>query len=137
MRQFRFALPVALMLSCDKPVCKNDNVVFDSNKPNTAMYNEELVTQMYSNGEAKLHYWVVDYTVNDKDSFLILEAQGEDLCAYLWLDVSSRGDGKLNNLIGKHAQGYKGAELKGLNYDVVQANGQYRFVYKSLGWIND
>jgi len=101
------------------------------------MYNEELVTQMYSNGEAKLHYWVVDYTVNDKDSFLILEAQGEDLCAYLWLDVSSRGDGKLNNLIGKHAQGYKGAELKGLNYDVVQANGQYRFVYKSLGWIND
>jgi hypothetical protein len=137
MRYLRFALPVALMLSCDKPVCKNDNVVFDSNKPNTATYNEELVKQMYGNGEAKLHYWVVGYTATDNDSFLILEVQGEDLCAYLWMDVSRRGDGKLNNLISTQAEGYIGAELKGLNYDIVQAKGKFGFVYKSLGWIKD
>ena len=49
------------IVSCDRPVCKNTNAIFDKYSPDTKEYNDELVKQLAKVDKSKLTYWMDTY----------------------------------------------------------------------------
>lgn len=133
MRYLPFLLVIA---ACNMPDCKNTNPVFDKNAPNTAAYNAELVKEMEAN-KASLRYWVNEYKVEGADTFLTVFVQGKALCAQMWLNINHTTDDRLQNLKARKAVSYSGAELDGLQYQVVPDSGNYRFIYQKVDHIWD
>jgi hypothetical protein len=136
MRYYIYLL-LLLLLSCDKPQCKNSNPILDRFSPHSKEYNEELVKQLNVHQLQGLDYWIDSMVVQDGRQYLATEVQGDSLCAKLMLDITDKGDGRLEYLKSVQGRAYSGAGLAGLQYQIIPDKNGYRFIYQSLEDIED
>lgn len=123
-----------LLISCDRPQCKNTNPIFDKFTPDTKEYKDELVKQLNLIGAKNLTYWVADYDF-DKN-YLLVNIQGNGLCAKGSVLVK---DWTKISRIQKKGFGPNriGAELTGFEMDIIQDSTSTTFVFKNYDSLID
>lgn len=126
------ALVAIVTLSCNKPDCQSNNLVFNSNLPDSPAYRLELVKQLQANND-NLSYWLDGYLETKSGTYLVVEIVGDNLCAEGHMLVKD-WDKNIQDIQRTKGMGYIGAEFKGLEYS-VREDGV--LVYESLDRIID
>ena len=124
------------IVSCDRPVCKNTNVIFDKFTPETKEYKDELIKQIAKVDKTKLTYWMKSYQENDNLQSINVNIQGENLCAVIVLKISSSENG-IEGILKNKGKGYIGAELKNLKFEIEKDSATTEFVFEEIGGIID
>ena len=122
--------------SCDKPPCENTNPVFAKYAPDSKEYKDELAKQLNRVDKSSLTYWMESFATNGESPRMMAHIQGDGLCAKIVLLLKDSKDG-VENIVERQGMGYRGAELKDLEYDVIQSNTGTEFVFKKVGSIVD
>ncbi len=137
--KIKFFLPLfclaIILLSCDRPVCKNTNPVFDKYSPDSEEYKSELVKQLGIVDKTKLTYWFSDYVESSGKELLYFRIQGDGLCAKIVLNVDQWN--KLDELRQKKGETFRGAEFVNLKFEIVQDSLKTEFKYKDFDRIMD
>jgi len=137
--KIKFFLPLfclaILLFSCDRPVCKNTNPVFDKYSPDSEEYKSELVKQLGIVDKTKLSYWFSEYVESAGKELLYFRIQGDGLCAKIVLNVDQWN--KLDELRQKKGETFRGAEFVNLKFEIVQDSLKTEFKYKDFDRIID
>lgn len=72
---------LVVMLSCNRPDCKNENTIFNQFAPDSREYKEELARQLQKMDQTELSYWFDQYELKDSEEYVIIHIQGNYLCA--------------------------------------------------------
>jgi hypothetical protein len=128
-------LLVAGFFSCDRPVCKNKNPIFDDYQPISKEYKQELIHQLSIVDKSKLRYWFKEYAEYENNVQLHFYIQSKELCAVLVLDVEQWN--KLEHFRKVKGGGYRGAEFKKLQFEIEQDTINPKFVYRDFSKIID
>lgn len=123
-------------VSCDRPVCKNTNPIFDKYLPEAKEYKAELVKQLAKTDESKLTYWMDKYQEENNTKYLEVYIQGDGLCAKMELTISDSKKG-IEGIIRTKGISYGGAELEGLKFDIKQDSTSTEFIFKEISGIID
>lgn len=126
----------SLNVSCDRPVCKNTNSIFDKYAPNENEYKAELVKQLAKTDKSKLAYWMDTYREKNNTKYLEVYIQGDGLCAKMELTVNDSEKG-IEGILEKKGGGYCGAELEDLKFDIEQDSTSTKFIFKEISGIID
>lgn len=126
---------LATLLSCKGPECRNENHVFDSKPFASREYQLELANYLREHDTKSLSYWVEGYDEKGGKSFIVVSIKGKDLCAKALLEIPMSGP--LSPIINTKGQGYIGAELDDLAFDVEETSEGIRLIYKDVGAIVD
>ena len=126
---------LVFITSCDRPVCKNTNPVFDKFSPETKEYKDELVKQLKRVDNSKLTYWLDKYQEADTQEFLYIFIQGDGLCAKGVVTVKQWN--KLEGIKRTKGKGYVGAKLKNLKLDIYQDSANTELIYRDVDRIID
>ena len=130
-----FSIFTIFLMSCNRPKCESKNAIFNTNEVVSNEYKKELVKELKRVGIEKVRYWLKNYIEEDGNEFISVNIQGEGLCA--------EGLIKMNhwkNIEGiKKAKGksYRGAELRGLTFDIKSSKNNIEFIYKNTAEIID
>mgnify|MGYP003639270539 CR=1 FL=1 len=116
-------LSLICIISCDRPECKNENPIFETNEPSSKTYKDELVDQ------SNLKYWLQKYEDQNGKESLYFNVQGDGLCAILHLTVNDWN--KLENVRERKGVGRRGAEFTNLKFKIKQDSLSTDFVYIS------
>jgi len=115
------------LISCDRPECKNENPIFETNEPNSKKYKDELANQLERVDQSELTYWLQKYDdLNGKET-LYFNIQGDGLCAILHLTINDWN--KLENIRERKGVGRRGAEFTNLKFQIKQDSFSTDFVY--------
>ncbi|MFA6335015.1 MAG: hypothetical protein WCX48_05580 [Bacteroidales bacterium] len=137
--KIKFFLPlfclVILLFSCDRPLCKNTNPVFDKYSPDSEEYKSELVQQLGIVDKTKLSYWFSEYVESAGKELLYFRIQGDGLCAKIVLNVDQWN--KLDELRQKKGETFRGAEFVNLKFEIVQDSLKTEFKYINFDRIID
>ena len=115
------------LISCDRPECKNENPIFETNEPDSKKYKDELANQLERVDQSKLTYWLQKYDdLNGKET-LYINIQGDGLCAILHLTINDWN--KLENIRERKGVGRRGAEFTNLKFQIKQDSFSTDFVY--------
>jgi len=137
--KIKFFLPLfclaILLFSCDRPVCKNTNPVFDKYSPDSEEYKSELVKQLGIVDKTKLSYWFSEYVESAGKELLYFRIQGDGLCAKIVLNVDQWN--KLDELRQKKGETFIGAEFVNLKFEIVQDSLKTDFKYIDFDKIID
>ncbi|MBK7212399.1 MAG: hypothetical protein IPH88_03670 [Bacteroidales bacterium] len=117
-----------LVSACDKPECTNTNPVFNQNQPESKIYQDELASQIQKAGQESLSYWFSNYENQNGNELLYFSVQGDSICATMILEV--RDWSNLSDLREKKGESYRGAEFRGLKFDIEKDSLSTRFIYK-------
>lgn len=128
-------LSALFIASCDRPDCENTNPVFDDNSPDSRVYKNELVSQLKSLDEGKLTFWLKSYEEINGSEYLYFYVQGDGLCAVMEMTMEN-WDG-LELVREKKGVSYRGAEFRGLKYEVKLSDEETQFIYRSHDRIID
>jgi len=125
-----------ILISCERPPCRNTNRILNVNLPDSKAYNQELSKRMNQISSDNLSFWIEGYASENDLKKLHLKVQGDGLCADLILRVkdSSRG---IEGVVGNKARGYIGAQLEDLRFDTVRKDHQIFFVFRKVARIID
>lgn len=129
------AFTLVFITSCDRPVCKNTNTVFDRFSPETKEYKDELVKQLKQVDNSKLSYWLDKYQETDTQELLYISIQGDGLCAKGVVTVKQWN--KIEGIKRTKGKGYIGAKLKNLKLDIYQDSANTELIYKDVDRIID
>lgn len=124
------------IVSCDRPVCKNTNVIFDKFTPETKEYKDELIKQIAKVDKNKLTYWMKSYQENDNSESINVNIQGDSLCAIIVLKIASSKNG-IEGILKNKGKGYIGAELKNLKFEIEKDSASTEFVFDEISGIID
>src|SRR5690242_16485970 len=83
-----YTIAFLLMNSCSMPECKNSNPVFDSFSPDANEYKNELAKQIRNIGSENLSYWHNTYVKKNSTEYIVVNIQGQELCAVGEIEVS-------------------------------------------------
>ena len=115
------------LISCDRPECKNENPIFETNEPDSKKYKDELANQLERVDQSELTYWLQKYDdLNGKET-LYFNIQGDGLCAILHLTINDWN--KLENIRERKGVGRRGAEFTNLKFQIKQDSFSTDFVY--------
>ena len=128
-------LSLICIISCDRPECKNENPIFETNEPNSKTYKDELVDQLTKIEQSKLRYWLQKYEDQNGKESLYFNVQGDSLCAILHFTVNDWT--KLENVRERKGVGRRGAEFTNLKFKIVQDSLSTDFVYISYDRLID
>ena len=123
-------------VSCDRPVCKNTNPIFDKYSSDTKEYKDELVNQLSKVDKSKLTYWIDTYQDTNNQQYLNAHIQGDGLCAKIMLTVKESNKG-IEGLLKTKGGGYSGAELVDLKFKIKQDSTSTEFVFEEVSGITD
>lgn len=127
---------ITLVVSCDRPVCKNTNQIFDKYSPASKEYKDELVKQLAKVDKSKLTYWMDSYQENNNAQYLYALIQGDGICAKFVLTVSGAVKG-IEEILKAKGMGYNGADLKDLKFEIKQESAAAEFVFQEISGIVD
>ena len=120
--------------SCGRPGCTNTNTTFEKFMPGTNEYKSELAKQIQSIGSGNLSYWFDNYLMKDGKEFILVDIQGDALCAKGEIQVFDWNKiGGLRN----EKNGYRGSELKGLKIDTRQDSSGTSLIFQDIAGIVD
>lgn len=120
--------------SCNRPVCRNINPVFDKFTFDRKEYKSELARQIQSIGTENLSYWFDKYIKKGGKEYIVIHIQGRELCARGEIQVDNWG--KISGM-RREVSGYRGAELRGLKIQIEQDSTGTNFVYDNIDRIID
>lgn len=120
--------------SCNMPECRNTNPIFDNFAPDTQEYKNELAKQIKDIGIENLSYWHDKYVKKDDAEYIVVYIQGQNLCAKGEIQVD---DWKKISGLRKDISGYSGAELEGLDFEIIQNSTETNFLFKDVDRIID
>lgn len=121
--------------NCDMPECKNTNPIFDRYTVDSKEYKAELVKQLHIVPADKLSYRIDEYIEKEGKIYMSIFIQGPGLCAKGLFDITN--DSSLEYYRKKKGIGYKGAELRGLQYIIDSTNGEPNLICTNAGYIVD
>lgn len=127
---------LTLTASCDRPECKNTNIIFEKYSPESKQYRDELVNQLAKADKSQLTYWMDSYKEKDNSQYLHAHIQGDDLCAKIILTIKDEGSG-IEEIIKSKGMGYRGAELEDLAFDIKQNSEKTEFIFREISGIVD
>ncbi len=117
-------------VSCDRPKCSNENLLFENNKPESKIYKDELVKQIKNIDQTKLTYWLQKYEERNGKEFLYFHIQGDNLCAIIVLTMNEWR--KLENVREKKGISYRGAQFTKLKFETRKDSLSTEFIYKTF-----
>lgn len=123
------------LISCDRPECKNENSIFETNDPNSKPYKDELVNRLKEVDPSKLTYWLKKYDDQNGVESLYFNIQGDGLCAILHLTVNDWN--KLENVRARKGVGRRGTEFTNLKFKIKQDLLSTVFIYISYDRLID
>ena len=129
------ALSLICFISCDRPHCTNENLIFETFEPNSKKYKDELVAQLNSVDSSQLTYWLQKYDNQNGKETLYFNIQGDGLCAVLHLSVNHWN--KLEHIRDRKGIGRRGAEFTNLKFQIYQDSSSTDFVYISYDRLID
>ena len=129
------ALSLICFISCDRPHCTNENLIFEIFEPNSKKYKDELVAQLNSVDSSQLTYWLQKYDNQNGKETLYFNIQGDGLCAVLHLSVNHWN--KLEHIRERKGIGRRGAEFTNLKFQIYQDSSSTDFVYISYDRLID
>ena len=129
------ALSLICFISCDRPHCINENLIFETFEPNSKKYKDELVAQLNSVDSSQLTYWLKKYDNQNGKETLYFNIQGDGLCAILHLSVNHWN--KLEHIRDRKGIGRRGAEFTNLKFQIYQDSSSTDFVYISYDRLID
>lgn len=135
-KSLSFVCLLAILFSCDRPVCKNTNPIFDKYTPEKKEFKDELVKQLAKVDKSKLSYWMDKYQEKNKSQYLWVNIQGDGLCAEMVLKVNESHKG-IEGILENKGKGYGGAELENLKFDIKQDRLKTEFSFKEISGIAD
>lgn len=127
---------LTFIISCDRPVCKNTNTIFDKYSPDTKEYKDELVKQLAKVNKSKLSYWIDTYQEVNNSEYIHAHIQGDGLCAKIVLVVNGADKG-IEGIIKTKGMGYRGAELEDLKFEIKQDSTSTEFIFQEISGIVD
>lgn len=126
---------ILVVASCDRPECENMNVVLDQYEYDSNEYKNELADLVHAADTNSLSYWLHNYHEKAGKEYLGVYIQGGDICAKGEILVNDWD--KIEGIRTSQGQGYRGAQLVGLTFDIQQNSGQTEFIYRDLEYIRD
>lgn len=126
-------LGVLLFAACSQP-CRNANPIFDSLPPGNKAYKAELV-KVLNSAATPPHYYIEGYEQRWNRQYMEVKVQGANYCARMELQIDNNR--RLHNFIQVKGVSYKGAALKGLQYRIDSAGGNYSFYFLDVDQIVD
>ncbi|PQJ10185.1 hypothetical protein CJD36_015955 [Flavipsychrobacter stenotrophus] len=133
-----FSSLVLLVQSCDRQQCKNTDAVFDQFKPIQKEYKAELVKKISMVEREKLTYWISERIVDDGRTYMVVDVQGDGLCAKAVIDITYVPQtSSLKSFQESTGKGYSGAKLDGLKYSINNMDGEYNFFFVNVDRIVD
>lgn len=129
------AFSLICFISCDRPHCTNENLIFETFEPNSKKYKDELVAQLNSVDTSQLTYWLKKYDNQNGKETLYFNIQGDGLCAVLHLSVNHWN--KLEHIRERKGIGRRGAEFTNLKFQIYQDSSSTDFVYISYDRLID
>lgn len=126
------AICVLLASSCTST---NTNNIFSTLDPSSAKYKNELIRHFLDNGTENLTFNFEGLTNIGGKDYMKVDIRGSGIQAQSLVLINSWS--KLEGIKRTKGLGYHGAELKNLQLDIVNINGEPNFVYRSLAKIID
>ena len=120
--------------SCSVPECQNSNAIFRTSNSDTKEYKSELAKQIRSKGAQNLSYRYDRYVKRGSEEYIVVNVEGKDLCAtaeiqvFDWTKISG---------MRREISGYRGAELAGLEFEIVEDSTGVDFVYTDVDSVVD
>ncbi|WP_203292467.1 hypothetical protein [Luteirhabdus pelagi] len=130
-----FIISVFGLNSCDRPVCNNENPIFDIENPESEKYKAELAEQLKNIDTSELSYWLKGYKNKNGVESLDFYIQGDELCAVINLTVTNWNG--LEDIRKRRGIGRRGAEFKNLRFKIVKNPNATSFVYNSFDYLID
>ena len=121
--------------SCDRPTCTNQDPIFDRYSYSSQEYKQELAARIDQQGMEELNYWFDGHVQLSGIDYILVKVQNDSLCATAMMLVKDRS--KLELIEPTGGSSYKGAELRGLSFDMVKGPAGVEFIYRSLDRIVD
>jgi len=131
---FSFLLFLTL-ISCSYIPVVNKEPVFTNFKPESKEYRNKLAEIIRSNPD-DLTYVFEKYQHTNGFDFLEIKVYGDAIAATAMVLVEQKGN-SVDGIIEKKGVSYGGAELYGLELEVIDAPNGATFVYKDLDFIID
>lgn len=129
-----FSFIALLLPSCNMRECRTNNPVFANFSPDSREYRNELAKQIQDIGPGNLSYWHDHYLKRDGDEYIVVQIQGDGLCAKGEIQVN---DWTKMGGLRKEPSGYSGAELVGLDFEIVPNPSGDKFLFKNVNRIID
>ena len=119
-----------LLASCHHKhrACANTNPVFTQYSPDDREYKAELIRQLSKRDPSRIHYFIEKYLVRARKPFMMVEVEGDSLCAKMMLDI--KNENKMQDFKTVAGLSYTGAELIGLQYAIDSSYGSYNFLFE-------
>lgn len=130
-----FFLLCLTLISCSYIPVVNKEPVFTNFKPESKEYRNKLAEIIRSNPDDLTYVFEKYQHINGSD-FLKIKVYGDDIAATAMVLVEQKGT-SVDGIIEKKGVSYNGAELYGLELDVIDAPKGATFVYKDLDFIID
>ena len=127
---------LTFIVSCDRPICKNANPIFDKFSPDRKEYKDELIKELEKIDKTKLIYWMENYHEIGKSQFIYVNIQGDGLCAKIVLTIESPKKG-IEGILKNKGNGYIGAKLENLKFEIKKDSTSTEFVFKEISGILD
>lgn len=127
---------LTLLSACDKPNCEVTNPIFAQYSPESIEYQDELVRLLEESNPEKLSYWFDEYVVLEGQEYLKVSVRGSEICAEGILAVE-KWDDKIKGIKRTRGESYRGAELRGLTFNIEYDTGNPILVYNNLDRIID
>ena len=124
-----------IIISCSYIPVVNKEPVFTNFKPDSKEYRNKLAQIIRSNPD-DLTYVFEKYIQKSGSDYLEIKVYGDDIAATAMVLVEQKRSG-VNGIIEKKGIAYGGAELYGLELEVIDSPNGDTFVFKDLDFIID
>ncbi|MBS1560276.1 MAG: hypothetical protein JSS89_01590 [Bacteroidetes bacterium] len=132
-----FILFIALfgLASCTPSEKSDRSVFFSTHDPASEEYRSELARQLRTTDGSSVTYTFERYAKIDGNDHIVVDIVTDDFQATATMRVES-WDG-LEGIRNTRGQGYAGAELKDLTFEVRNGGSGTEFIYAGVGAIVD
>ena len=123
------------LISCSYIPVVNKEPIFNNYKPESKEYRNKLAGIIRSNSN-DLTYVFERYIQKNGSDYLEIKVYGDEIAAAAMVLVEQKRNG-VNGIIEKKGVSYSGAELYGLELDIIDTPNGATFVFNDLDFIID
>jgi hypothetical protein len=123
------------LISCSYIPVVNKEPVFNNFKPESKEYRNKLAQIIRSNPD-DLTYVFEKYIQKNGSDYLEIKVYGDEIAATAMVLVEQKRS-SVNGIIEKKGMAYGGAELYGLELDIIDTSNGATFVFNDLDFIID